>query len=295
MSKITNALALVAALLVSNVAGHTAVEEFTADDVTYPGYYQGSKVDPGNKSPAWWTNQGWGYQPIMGNELQSDDFIAHIDASPSPYTAPVTAGSDVTFKWHHEGSCDAGNEEGWDCSHHGWTTTYMAPCGGDCKDVDKTQLSFFKIHDNALINYPEGTRFAQGSPQEQTGYWGTDAIFYDNENKQTVKIPSDIPSGNYVIRTEVMSIHNNGDVKNRQFWPQAFNVAVKGGDDSATVPEGKKATEFYNANDALLQWDLYWHDAGKTFADAAGPVVPSAIAASLAGKKTRRHAKDFSS
>ncbi|KAF2789734.1 lytic polysaccharide monooxygenase [Melanomma pulvis-pyrius CBS 109.77] len=291
MSKITNTFALVAALI-SSVAGHTAVEEFEAGGVTYPGFYQGSKQDPGNNSPAWWTNQQWGYQPVYGDKINHPDIIAHIDASPSPYTAPVPAGSDVTFKWHHEGQCEAG-EEGWDCSHHGWTATYLASCNGDCKDVDKTALEFFKIHDSALIDYREG-RYSQGGPQEQTGYWGTDAIFYDNGNKQTVKIPSDIPSGNYVLRTEVMSIHNNGAVANRQFWPQAFNIKVTGGDDSAQLPAGTKGTELYSSSDALLKWDLYWHDAEKTFAAAAGPTVPAAIAANVS-KKARRHAKDFSS
>ncbi|KAF5844502.1 hypothetical protein GGP41_007531 [Bipolaris sorokiniana] len=210
MSKIFQTTALVAALI-SSVAGHTSVEKFEAGGKTYEGYRQASKVDPGNQSPAWWTAQGWGYQP------------------------------------------------------------------------------FFKIHESALIDYRKG-RYSSGSPQEQTGYWGTDAIFYDNRNTQTVKIPSDIPSQNYVLRTEVVSIHNNGDVSNRQFWPQAFNIKVTGGKNGAKVPAGKKGTELYKANDPLLKWDLYWHKAGQTSPDAPGPQI-----ASVASSNSRRHARDFSS
>lgn len=292
-SKMTNTIALVAALLVSSASAHTYVEKFTANGRTYKGFYQGSNVDPQNRSPAWWTNQGYGLQPVYGNELSAPDFIAHRDASPSPRTAAVTAGTDVTFKWFHKGECGV-NEQGWDCSHHGWTATYLAPCNGNCKDVEKTELEFFKIHESALIDYREG-RYSDGTPEAQTGYWGTDAIFYDNDNTQSVTIPTAIPSGNYVLRTEVMSVHNNGDVSNRQFWPQAFNVRVTGGDDSAPIPQGVKATELYNADDAILQFDLYWHEAGKTFPTAPGPAVSSAIAASISGKKARRHVKDFSS
>ncbi|KAF2024304.1 hypothetical protein EK21DRAFT_104756 [Setomelanomma holmii] len=287
MSKIFQTAGLLAALIAS-VSGHTSVEQFEAGGKTYEGFRQASKQDPGNQSPAWWTNQGWGYQPVYGDKLAHPDIIAHIDASPSPYTAPVSAGSKVTFHWHHDGTC-GGGEDGWDCSHHGWTATYLAPCNGDCKDVDKTQLSFFKIHQSALVDYRSG-RYSEGSTQEQTGFWGTDAIFYNNNNAQSVTIPKEIPSGNYVLRTEVMSIHNNGAVANRQFWPQAFNIKVTGGDDSASVPAGKKGTELYKASDALLQWDLYWHDAGKTFPDAPGPAL-----ASVASTVTRRHARDFSS
>jgi len=288
MSKIFQTSALLAALL-STVAGHTAVEKFEAGGQTYEGYYQGSKQDPGNKSPAWWTNQGWGYQPVFGDKINHPDIIAHIDADPSPYTAEAPAGSKVTFHWHHEGTCNQG-EEGWDCSHHGWTATYLAPCEGDCKDADKTKLEFFKIHQSALIDYREG-RYSDAPAKAQTGYWATDAIFYDNKNTQEVEIPKDIPSGNYILRTEVASIHNNGDVSERQFWPQAFNIKVTGGDDKAQIPAGKKGTELYSADDALLQWDLYWHDAGKTFADAPGPQLAAVASASY----HRRHARDFSS
>lgn len=288
MSKIFQTGALLAALI-SGVTAHTAVEKFEAGGKTYEGFRQASKQDPGNQSPAWWTNQGWGYQPVFGDKLAHPDIIAHIDADPSPYTAEAPAGSKVTFTWHHEGSCGNG-EDGWDCSHHGWTATWLAPCNGDCKDVDKTSLEFFKIHESALIDYREG-RFSSGPSREQIGFWGTDAIFYENNNQQEVTIPSEIPSGNYVLRTEVVSIHNNGDVSQRQFWPQAFNIHVSGGDDNAKVPEGKKGTELYSSEDELLQWDLYWHEAGKTFADAPGPALASVASAST----RRRHARDFSS
>jgi hypothetical protein len=68
MSKIFQTGALLAALI-SSVAGHTSVEKFEAGGKTYDGFRQASKQDPGNKSPAWWTNQGWGYQPVMGSKL----------------------------------------------------------------------------------------------------------------------------------------------------------------------------------------------------------------------------------
>ncbi|KAF2266068.1 hypothetical protein CC78DRAFT_492479 [Lojkania enalia] len=191
MSKIFVTGALFAALF-SQAAGHTSVEKAKIGGKVYEGFRQGSKQDPGNQSPAWWTNQGWGYDPVFGDKINHPDIIAHIDADPSPYTAEAPAGSDVTFTWHHVGECESG-EEGWDCSHHGWTSTYLAPCNGDCANVDKTSLEFFKIHQAALIDYRDG-RFSQGSPQEQTGYWGTDAIFYTNNNEQTVTIPKDIPS-----------------------------------------------------------------------------------------------------
>jgi cellulase len=290
MFKVIAKTALFAAL-VSPTSGHTAVEEIEVGGVTYPGF-RGPSIDAPLKksSPAWKTNQGWGWQPVMGDQIDGPDIIAHKDARPSPNTAEAPAGSNVTFRWHHEGICGE-KEEGWDCSHHGWTATYLAPCNGNCSKVDKTQLLFFKIDQVSLIEYPRGTRYAKGAPQEQTGKWGTDAIFYDNNNTHTVTIPNEIPNGNYVLRTEVTSIHGNGDVANRQFWPQAFNIKVTGGDDNAEIPEGKKGTELYSADDELLKWDLYWHDANSVIEDAPGPqVAPVTLGINL--EKTGSGAED---
>ncbi|KAF2655740.1 lytic polysaccharide monooxygenase [Lophiostoma macrostomum CBS 122681] len=295
MSKIFATGAVLAAIF-SQVAGHTYVEEWDVGGQTYPGFYLDSKHDPGNKSPAWWTNQGWGYQPVYGSSINKPDIIAHIDASPSPYTAEAKAGSDVTVTWHHTGSC-GGGENGWDCSHHGWTATYLAKCDGDCKDADKESLEFFNIDQHGLIDYPEGTRYSEsedGKPEGYPGFWATDKIFYEDDNKHTFTIPQDIPSGNYVIRTEVMSVHNNGDISERQFWPQAFNVKVTGGS-GTTVPAGKKGTELYSAKDTLLAWDLYWHTAGKTVPKftQSDDIPLVSVATNSAATKVRRHARDF--
>jgi len=68
MSKLFQIGALLAAL--SSVAsGHTYVEFFEMGGTKYPGYYQESKIDPKNDSPAWWTAQGWGLQPVFGDKL----------------------------------------------------------------------------------------------------------------------------------------------------------------------------------------------------------------------------------
>ncbi|KAJ4356716.1 uncharacterized protein N0V89_004752 [Didymosphaeria variabile] len=273
MSKIANTAAILAAAFATQAAAHTYVKEFEAGGKTYAGFYAADKSGGDDSSPAWRTDQGWGFQPVMGDQINDPNIIAHMNAEPSPFTAPVDAGSDVKFTWQHDGSC-GGDEVGWDCSHHGWTATWLAPCNGDCKDVQKENLSFFKIHQAGLIDYPAGTRYAEGGDKENTGYWGTDAIFYDNANSQTVTIPKDLPSGNYVLRTEVASVHNNGDVSQRQFWPQALNIAIQNGNDNAQVPAGIKATEIYSSTDKQLTFDLYQHEAGETF-DAPGPAVVS--------------------
>lgn len=273
MSKFVNSAAIIAAAFAAQAAAHTYVKEFEAGGKTYAGFYAADKSGGDDSSPAWRTDQGWGFQPVMGDAINTPDIIAHMNAEPSPFTAPVDAGSDVKFTWQHDGECK-GEEVGWDCSHHGWTATWLAPCNGDCANVNKEELSFFKIHQAGLIDYPAGTRYTEGGDTADTGYWGTDDIFYKNGNTQTVTIPKDLPSGNYVLRTEVASVHNNGAVSERQFWPQALNIAIQNGNDNAQVPAGIKATEIYSSSDPQLTFDLYNHEAGVTF-DAPGPAVAS--------------------
>ncbi|TKX21842.1 hypothetical protein C1H76_5936 [Elsinoe australis] len=269
--------AAVVAALVHQVAGHTAVEKVVIDGNPYQGFYGDLKTPLPADSPAWHTNQGTGWQPVKGDSINKPDIIAHIDAEPSPNTAKARAGSEVTFHWSRRGICKeeskADPEVGWDCSHHGWTTTYLAPCNDDCAKVDKTQLKFFKIHESAMLGYPEGTRYAKGQPRGWVGKWGTDAIFYDNGNNQTVTLPSKIPCGNYTLRTEVASIHNNGPISERQIWPQAFNIRITGGEDSAQVPEGVLGTAIYKTTDELLTMDLYDHEPNKIIENAPGPAL----------------------
>jgi len=273
-SKINTLVVFVAVF--SQAFAHTYVKKLKTQDKEYDGFYAADITGGSSDSPAWWTNQGWGFRPVMGDKINHPDIIAHMDAQPAPFTAPVDAGSDVTFTWQHDGEC-GGDEVGWDCSHHGWRSAWLADCGGNCANVEKQNLKFFKIEEAGLIDYRQG-RYSDGGAQANTGYWGTDAIFYDGNNQHTVTIPKDLPSGNYVLRAEVASIHNNGPVSKRQFWPQAFNIAIRNGNDNAKVPDGVKATEIYNESDELLQWNLYWHDAGKTIPDAPGPALASCAA-----------------
>jgi cellulase len=306
LSKIASTIAL-GATLIATVSAHTNVDEWVVGGKTYKGYYQSGFGDPHNDSPAWWTSQGEGHDPVMGAQIRTPDIIAHFNGKSSPYSAPIKAGDSVTMTWFHEGWCEGGKSEkrgerGWDCSHHGFVDVYLARCHGDCAKVNKEELKFFKIFEEGLLGYPKGTRYAEGSPKEQTGKWGTDNIFYTadgtetSNNQLTVTIPKDIPSDGYVLRAMVMSIHNSNDEDQdgktspelSQYWPQAFNLKVTGGKDSAEVPTGTKGTDLYSLSDELIAWDLYQHEAGKIVPGAPGPAMYNA------SKKVRRaHPKDF--
>jgi hypothetical protein len=86
-------------------------------------------------------------------------------------------------------------------------------------------------------------------------------IAVDNGNQYTVKIPSDIKSGPYVLRTELVALHGNMANLNTtalagpQFYPYCFNVDIING--GAVMPEGVNIPGAYKANDYGLKFSPY--------------------------------------
>lgn len=90
--------------------------------------------------------------------------------------AHAEAGSEITFFWNT-----------WPESHKGPSMTYLAPSTSE----DPTKLDFFKIDHAGLL---------------KDGTWITDSIRKHN-NSYTVKVPSDLKAGKYVLRHELLALH----------------------------------------------------------------------------------------
>jgi len=79
-------------------------------------------------------------------------------------------------------------------------------------------------------------------------------IAVDDGDRYSVQIPSDIKSGTYVLRTELVALHGNGKnlvtgpLKGPQFYPYCFNVDVLGG--GSAEPEGVSFPGAYKEDDA---------------------------------------------
>lgn len=75
-----------------------------------------------------------------------------------------------------------------------------------------------------------------------------------NNQDGPIKIPSDIKPGLYILRTELLSLHGNGQTRNPglkglpQFYTHCFNVQITG--EGNATPEGVKFPGGYPKNDA---------------------------------------------
>jgi hypothetical protein len=113
---------------------------------------------------------------------------------------------------------------------------YLANCGSaGCESVDKTTLEFFKLDEIGLLD---------GSTAP--GTWGSDQLIANN-NSWMVEIPPTIEPGFYVLRHEILALHEAADNDGAQAYPQCFNLEVTGG--GSDSPVGIPGISLYGATD----------------------------------------------
>lgn len=118
----------------------------------------------------------------------------------------------------------------------------LLPESGKLDDVE-----FFKIDE------------ATYDPKTMT--WGTDWLMKNNHT-HTVTIPSDIKPGTYVVRHEIISLHNalNDDyikkVSGAQFYPQCAKVKVIG--NGTATPPGLKFPGLYKWDEIGILVNIFY-------------------------------------
>lgn len=119
----------------------------------------------------------------------------------------------------------------------------LAKCNDDCTTVDKTTLEFFKIA-------------AVGLTDDSTapGDWASDQLI-SNNNSWVIQIPSDLASGNYVWRHEIIALHSAEESDGAQNYPQCFNLAVTG--TGTLAPTGTLGEALYSESAAGLLVNIY--------------------------------------
>lgn len=226
---------ILAALLAtaSTAAAHGYIKEIEVAGKEYPGY----RPDVGESSGliAWSTeatDQGF------VQDLHSPDIICHRGAVPGDISAEVPAGGNVTVTWNS-----------WPEEHKGPVLDYLANCNGDCTNVDKTTLKFFKIDEGGY----DGTQ------------WATDQLIQQGKSWD-ITVPSDLKAGNYVLRHEIIALHST--MNGPQPYPQCVNLKVTGG--GSLEPAGVPGTELYQGDEPGLNFNI-WDTKAVSSYEIPGP------------------------
>jgi hypothetical protein len=143
----------------------------------------------------------------------------------------------------------------------------LLPESGKTEDVD-----FFKIDE------------ATYDPTTMT--WGTDWLMKGN-NTRKVTIPSDIKPGTYVVRHEIISLHNalNDDYIKKssgaQFYPQCINIKVTG--DGTATPAGSKFPGTYKWDEKGILVNIFYR--ANEYTSPGPPLYKPAVVEAPKGPK----------
>jgi cellulase len=225
-------------------SAHSFVSNININGLSYDGWRPTNPA--GTPDAVGWSTEAFDHGYVNQSAYQTEEIICHRGAVNARGHAPVAAGDSVQLQWN-----------GWPESHKGPVIDYLARCGDEsCATVDKLSLEFFKISQLGLL---DGT--------EAPGQWASDQLIANN-NSWVVEIPKDIKPGFYVLRTEIVALHNASVPLGAQNYPQCLNLKISGNGD--ILPAGIPAQAFYSPEDVSFHLDIY---AGVTDYTIPGPAV----------------------
>ncbi|KAL5345485.1 AA9 lytic polysaccharide monooxygenase D [Pseudogymnoascus australis] len=218
--------------LAGTAAAHGYVSGIVADGVATEGWQVSYWYDfvngvPVPETPGWYEEAlDLGFVPPT--EYQDPNIACHKNAVNANVSATVAAGGTVKFQWTE-----------W--PHNiGPVLTYVANCGGDCKDADKNALKFVKIDESGI--------------DLSTQVWAAGKLMADGD-AWTTTVPASLAPGHYVFRHEIIACHGCSSLNGAQNYPFCVNIDVTG---SGTAnPEGTVASSLYDKNDPGIFFNPY--------------------------------------
>lgn len=192
---------------------------------------------------------------------------------PSPVSGKcsVNAGGSVIIEMHQQNGDRSCSNEAIGGAHYGPVMVYLTSVSDSSSASGDG--SWFKIFQDTWAPAP-------GSANGDGDYWGTKDL---NRccGKMGVKIPSNIPSGDYLLRAEVIALHAASTGGGAQPYVTCFQLTITGG--SGSLPSGVKFPGAYSASDPGIGVSI--HGALSSY-KAPGPAVISGGTEATAGAAT---------
>lgn len=232
--KTSSILALAAASAVQMVSGHATVFNILVNDVDQG---LGNSASGYIRSPP-------NNSPIV--DVTSKDMTCNVNGGKAAAkTIDVKAGDKITFEWHH--NTNTASDDIIDLSHKGPVMTYIAPTSSN-----GAGNVWVKLAEEGLSN----------------GKWAVETLVA-NRGKHSITLPSSLAAGEYLLRPEIIALHEGNRPSGAQFYMECVQVKVSG-TGSTTLPAGVAIPGAYTATDAGVLFDIY---SGKTSYPIPGPKV----------------------
>ncbi|KAL6154764.1 hypothetical protein ACJQWK_01139 [Exserohilum turcicum] len=215
-----------AASLFATVSAHGAVDKYIVGDTSYAGWLPYNSA-AGQKSIQ---RQYPSFDPLYIKDLSTVNIRCNnAGVLGTGLTGTIAAGATLKTHWAQ------------------WThrptsfLVYMAKCPGSCNSWDGSGKVWFKIYEQGLIS---GT--------ENAGIWAGDAIL--DTLYATVTIPATLVAGEYLIRHELIAVHQ---ANNPQFYPECAQFTVTGS--GTASPPSSVLVSFpgaYSASDPGIDFNI---------------------------------------
>ncbi|KAH9221920.1 family 61 putative glycoside hydrolase [Leptodontidium sp. 2 PMI_412] len=227
-----------ASLLVAQVSAHGAVTSYQIGTTIYQGYQGYSPSSSPASIQRQWTD---GYNPITS--VTSAKMLCNGGTS-AALSAPIVAGNTITAKWAQ-----------W-THQQGPVMVWMYKCAGEFTACDGKGKGWFKIDQMGMTAAPlSGTS------------WGANVVY--TKLAYTSTIPKSLAPGNYLIRHELLALHQ---ANAPQFYPECAQLQVSG--NGTATPAATFLTTipgYATANDPGVMVDTYMSKA--TTYTCPGPAV----------------------
>ncbi|KAK0458273.1 glycosyl hydrolase family 61-domain-containing protein [Desarmillaria tabescens] len=224
------------------VAAHGYVQKVTIDGTEYTGPAVASGSTDGI------TREVSTQDPIKG--ATNSDLTCGPGALAGSQVASVNPGSTVSFLW------TGASGSAW--PHNvGPMMTYMTNCGdSSCADFDPTGAEWFKIEEAGKTD----------------GTWAQAALM--NGATADVTIPSNLAAGNYLIRHEIIALHNAQSEGGAEFYASCTQLKVGGsGTGTPSSSDLVKLPGAYSDTDPGILIDVYTDSTNDSYTFPGPSVV----------------------
>ncbi|CAO2653364.1 Nn.00g027750.m01.CDS01 [Neocucurbitaria sp. VM-36] len=225
------------------IAAHGRVTNITTSTGTVYEGWDPALAERSTPAPplAAWTSSNLGNIFVPPSRFNTSDIACHFNATPGALHVNITAGDTVKLQWNE-----------WPTSHVGPVLTYLAACNGSCTNVDKNLLQWVKIDELGWLNSTGWDTSMLG------GTWASNVLI-KNGFTWTVKIPTTLVAGDYVLRHEIIALHVADQVDGAQAYPQCVNLRVASGKRGVEkrLEGGVVETRLYGMNDAGILVDVH--------------------------------------
>ncbi|KFA68993.1 hypothetical protein S40285_08859 [Stachybotrys chlorohalonatus IBT 40285] len=238
-----NSVTVMAALAVKQVASHATFQQLWCARL------------PLSNSPV---------TSVTGNDIRCNAGGTSRAAS----KCPVRAGDTVTVEMHQQAGQRSCGSPAIGGAHYGPVLVYLSKVD-DAYTADGS-AGWFKIYQDSWARNPAG---ATGDDD----FWGVK----DMEaccGRVNVRIPSDIPAGDYLMRAEVIALHAASPGGGAQFYMTCYQITVSGG--GSASPATVRFPGAYSPSDPGIGVNIHGRMTSYT---APGPAVYSGGTIKAAG------------